>query len=45
MFITVADIERSVEFYAKVFGAKILSKGDTEGAPPDTCRSPIPGSS
>jgi predicted enzyme related to lactoylglutathione lyase len=33
LFITVADIERSVEFYAKVFGAKILSKGDTEGAP------------
>jgi predicted enzyme related to lactoylglutathione lyase len=33
LFITVADIERSVEFYAKVFGAKILSKGDTKGAP------------
>jgi len=33
LFITVADIARSVEFYAKVFGAKILSKGDTEGAP------------
>jgi predicted enzyme related to lactoylglutathione lyase len=33
LFITVADIQRSVEFYAKVFGAKILSKGDTEGAP------------
>jgi predicted enzyme related to lactoylglutathione lyase len=33
LFITVADIQRSVEFYAKVFGAKILSKGDTKGAP------------
>jgi predicted enzyme related to lactoylglutathione lyase len=33
LFITVADIGRSVDFYAKVFGAKILSRGDTEGAP------------
>ncbi|HEY3783177.1 MAG TPA: VOC family protein [Fimbriimonadaceae bacterium] len=32
-FITVADIDRSVDFYAKVFGATILSRGDTKGAP------------
>jgi predicted enzyme related to lactoylglutathione lyase len=32
-FITVTDIERSLEFYAKVFGAEILSRGDTKGAP------------
>ena len=31
-FITVTDIERSLEFYAKVFGAEILSRGDTKGA-------------
>lgn len=29
----VADIERSTKFYEKVFGARILSKGDTSGAP------------
>jgi catechol 2,3-dioxygenase-like lactoylglutathione lyase family enzyme len=27
-FITVADIERSLQFYEKVFGARILSHGD-----------------
>jgi len=32
-FITVADIERSARFYEKVFGARILSRGDSEGAP------------
>jgi predicted enzyme related to lactoylglutathione lyase len=32
-FITVADIERSARFYAKVFGARILSRGDSKGAP------------
>jgi predicted enzyme related to lactoylglutathione lyase len=32
-FLTVADIERSVEFYAKVFGGPILSRGDGKGAP------------
>jgi catechol 2,3-dioxygenase-like lactoylglutathione lyase family enzyme len=32
-FIVVADIERSVRFYEKVFGARILSRGDSEGAP------------
>jgi predicted enzyme related to lactoylglutathione lyase len=32
-FITVADIERSARFYEKVFGARILSKGDSSGAP------------
>jgi catechol 2,3-dioxygenase-like lactoylglutathione lyase family enzyme len=32
-FIVVADIERSARFYEKVFGAKILSKGDSKGAP------------
>jgi predicted enzyme related to lactoylglutathione lyase len=32
-FLTVADVERSMRFYEKVFGAKILSKGDSIGAP------------
>ena len=32
-FITVADIERSVRFYEKVFGGRILSRGDEKGAP------------
>ena len=32
-FITVADIERSVRFYEKVFGARVLSLGDSKGAP------------
>jgi len=32
-FITVADIERSVRFYEKVFGGRILSRGDRKGAP------------
>jgi catechol 2,3-dioxygenase-like lactoylglutathione lyase family enzyme len=27
-FITVADIQRSLDWYAKVFGARILSRGD-----------------
>jgi catechol 2,3-dioxygenase-like lactoylglutathione lyase family enzyme len=31
-FITVADIDRSARFYEKVFGARILSKGDSKGA-------------
>src|ERR1700679_403634 len=30
--ITVADIERSARYYEKVFGARILSLGDTKGA-------------
>ena len=34
-FITVADIERSVRFYEKVFGGRILSRGDSRGAPGD----------
>jgi catechol 2,3-dioxygenase-like lactoylglutathione lyase family enzyme len=33
-FLTVADIERSVEFYAKIFGGEVVSKGDEKGAPP-----------
>jgi predicted enzyme related to lactoylglutathione lyase len=33
-FLTVADMERSAEFYSKVFGGKIVSKGDQKGAPP-----------
>ena len=33
-FLTVDDIERSVEFYAKVFGGRIVSRGDQKGAPP-----------
>jgi predicted enzyme related to lactoylglutathione lyase len=32
-FLTVADIERSARFYEKVFGARILSRGDCSGAP------------
>ena len=32
-FITVADIERSVRYYERVFGARILSRGDGIGAP------------
>ncbi len=32
-FITVADIERSLRFYEKVFGGRILSRGDSKGAP------------
>ena len=31
-FLTVADIERSLRFYEKVFGGRILSRGDGEGA-------------
>ena len=33
LFITVADIDRSAEFYEKVFGGRILSRGDSDGAP------------
>jgi predicted enzyme related to lactoylglutathione lyase len=32
-FLTVADIERSARFYETVFGGRILSKGDSKGAP------------
>jgi predicted enzyme related to lactoylglutathione lyase len=32
-FLTVADIERSVRYYEKVFGARVLSTGDSSGAP------------
>ena len=32
-FLTVTDIERSARFYERVFGARILSKGDSRGAP------------
>ena len=32
-FITVADIERSLRFYETVFGGRILSRGDSSGAP------------
>jgi predicted enzyme related to lactoylglutathione lyase len=32
-FLTVADIERSLRFYEKVFGGRILSHGDKDGAP------------
>jgi catechol 2,3-dioxygenase-like lactoylglutathione lyase family enzyme len=32
-FLCVADIDRSVRFYEKVFGARILSRGDSKGAP------------
>jgi catechol 2,3-dioxygenase-like lactoylglutathione lyase family enzyme len=32
-FLTVADIDRSARWYEKVFGGRVLSTGDTEGAP------------
>jgi len=32
-FLTVADIERSARFYETVFGGRILSIGDSNGAP------------
>ena len=32
-FLTVADIERSVLFYERVFGGRVLSSGDSDGAP------------
>jgi catechol 2,3-dioxygenase-like lactoylglutathione lyase family enzyme len=32
-FLTVADIERSTRFYETVFGGRVLSKGDANGAP------------
>ena len=31
-FITVADIDRSADFYEKIFGGRILSRGDSNGA-------------
>jgi catechol 2,3-dioxygenase-like lactoylglutathione lyase family enzyme len=33
LFLTVTDIERSARYYEKVFGARILSRGDSKGAP------------
>jgi predicted enzyme related to lactoylglutathione lyase len=33
LFLTVADIERSVGFYETVFGGRILSRGDSSGSP------------
>ena len=32
-FLTVSDIERSARFYEAVFGGRILSMGDKDGAP------------
>src|SRR6185312_13990835 len=32
-FLTVADVERSLRFYEKVFGGRVLSRGDSSGAP------------
>ncbi len=32
-FLTVADVERSARFYETVFGGRILSRGDSKGAP------------
>jgi predicted enzyme related to lactoylglutathione lyase len=32
-FLTVADIDRSARFYEKVFDGRILSRGDSKGAP------------
>ena len=32
-FLTVADIDRSLHFYETVFGGRVLSRGDSKGAP------------
>ena len=32
-FITVADVERSARFYEEVFGGRIMTMGNNEGAP------------
>jgi predicted enzyme related to lactoylglutathione lyase len=32
-FLTVADVGRSADFYKTVFGGRILSRGDSNGAP------------
>jgi predicted enzyme related to lactoylglutathione lyase len=32
-FLTVADIDRSLRFYERVFSGRVLSRGDTKGAP------------
>jgi predicted enzyme related to lactoylglutathione lyase len=32
-FLTVTDMERSARFYQTVFGGRILSRGDSKGAP------------
>jgi predicted enzyme related to lactoylglutathione lyase len=32
-FLTVGDVDRSLRFYEAVFGGRILSKGDSKGAP------------
>jgi predicted enzyme related to lactoylglutathione lyase len=32
-FLTVTDMERSARFYERVFGARVLSRGDSGGAP------------
>jgi predicted enzyme related to lactoylglutathione lyase len=32
-FLTVADLQRTVDFYSKVFGAEILSQGDGNAPP------------
>jgi predicted enzyme related to lactoylglutathione lyase len=32
-FLTVGNIQRLADFYAKVFGGRILSRGDASGAP------------
>lgn len=32
-FLTVSDIDRSIRYYEKVFGARALSRGDSNGAP------------
>ena len=32
-FLTVTDINRSLDYYEKVFGGRILSRGDSNGAP------------
>jgi predicted enzyme related to lactoylglutathione lyase len=31
-FITVADMDRPADFYEKVFGGRVMSRGDSKGA-------------
>ncbi len=44
-FLTVADLERSMNFYATVFGGDIVSRGDGNVPPGKTLESPRSGSS
>lgn len=32
LFMTVADMDRPADFYEKVFGGRVMSRGDSKGA-------------